>query len=61
VAAYQIWGDARFEVVVDLVRGNGKQRVVDIKGGIVGVFCSPDVVQAVAADAASQVCVQLSR
>lgn len=54
-------GSVRFQIVIDLVRRNCNKRVLDVQGRVLSLFRLPDVVQTLAADAASQVCVQLSR
>lgn len=54
-------GSIRLEVVVDLVRRNGSQRVFDVERSVLGPLLFPNGVQTFPTDAASQVCVQLSR
>lgn len=51
----------RFDIVVDLPRGNGDQWILQLQAGILRLPRLPDVVQTLAANAAGEVGMELSR
>ena len=51
----------RFDIIVDLSRGNSYQRILQVEGRMARLLCLPYVVEALATDAAGQVGMKLSR